>query len=109
MGHWVDDLLLFASSAEASERVKSDLRSEWEITDLGEPSKIIGIEITRDKNSITISQKKYIENILKRERMEFANPVAKPMDPKITLEPNPEGKEGNRSNSYAKLLANYSF
>jgi hypothetical protein len=42
---WVDDLLLFATSEKLMERMKKDIRSEWETTDLGEPAKIVGIEI----------------------------------------------------------------
>jgi len=45
---WVDDLLLFASTNKAMERIKSDLQSEWEITDLSKPLKIIRIKITCD-------------------------------------------------------------
>ena len=61
---WVDDLLIFASS---NEQTKSDLCTQWEVTDLGEPTKIIGIEVTQTNDSITISQKVYIESILKCE------------------------------------------
>ena len=43
---WVDDLLLFATSDTLMERMKSDICTKWETTDLGEPSKIIRIEIT---------------------------------------------------------------
>jgi len=43
---WVDDLLLFATSDSLMEKMKKDIHTEWETTDLGEPSKIIGIEIT---------------------------------------------------------------
>jgi transposase InsO family protein len=107
---WVDDLMLFANSAELNERTKKDLQSEWDMTDLGEPSKIVGIEITRTENSITISQKQYIETILRNEKMLDANPVAMPMDPNVKLEPNPDGNEGgNRSNSYARLLGELQF
>ena len=48
----------------------------FELTDLGKPSKIVGIEITQHTDSITISQKQYIESILHREGMENANPVS---------------------------------
>ena len=106
---WVDDLLLFASSVQLCERMKKDLRSECEITDLGEPAKIIGIEITREKDTIMISQKQYVRNILMHEGLEWANPVAMPMDPNIQLEVNPDENEGNRSNSYAKLLGELQF
>src|SRR3981189_2759698 len=32
---WVDDLLLFADSAETMQNIKNDIRTEWESTDLG--------------------------------------------------------------------------
>ena len=46
--------------------MKSDVKAEWEVTDLGEPTKIVGIEITMGRDSIAISQSKYIESILKK-------------------------------------------
>ena len=106
---WVDDFLLFATTVKLMEKMKADIRSEWEVTDLGEPTKIVGIEITRRESTIKITQQKYIESILRREGMENANPVAMPMDPNMRLEPNPDGNEGNKSNSYARLLGELQF
>jgi hypothetical protein len=106
---WVDDLLLFASSDKLMEKMKNDVHSEWKVTNLGEPTRIVGIEITRTENSITISQKQYIDTILKREGLQQANPVSMPMDPNIKLQPNSDGNEGNRSNSYAKVLGELQF
>ena len=84
---WVDDLLLFASNKALMTKMKSELQSIFEITDLGEPTRIVGIEIDRDctKNTITISQKQYLQMILEKEGMENANPVGMPMDPGIQL------------------------
>jgi hypothetical protein len=48
-------------------KIKSDIKAKWEVTDLREPSKIVGIEITMGKDSIAISQMKYIKSILKKE------------------------------------------
>lgn len=102
--------MLFTNNAKLNEQTKRDLQSEWDITDLGEPSKIVGIEISRTKNSITISQKKYIETILKNEKMYDTNPVAMPMDLNMRLEPNPDSNNGgNRSNSYTRLLGELQF
>ena len=106
---WVDNLLLFASSIEAMEAMCDNLKSEWQMTELGEPSKIVGIEIAVGERSITISQKKYIENILLKEGLERANSVSMPLNPNILLEPNPNGDEGDRSNSYARLLGELQF
>ena len=99
---WVDNLMLFASLAKLIQQMKADLQSEWEMTDLGEPAKIVGIEITR-------ADGKYVENILRQERMADANHVAMPMDPNVKLKPNLDGNEGNQSNSFAKLLGELQF
>ena len=106
---WVDDLLLFTTSNSLMEKMKTDICTEWETTDLGEPSKIIGIEIMRSPNSIFIGQKAYIKSILKCEGIECTNPIAMPLDPNSPLQPNPDGNEGDRSNSYARLLGELQF
>jgi hypothetical protein len=89
--------------------MKETLRSAWQVTDLGEPSKIVGIEINHTKDAITISQQIYIENILQKEGMTEANPVGIPMDPNIKLQENPDANEPNRSNSYVRLLGSLQF
>src|SRR6266850_2381147 len=106
---WVDDLLLFASSDGAMVAMTDDVKSEWQMTELGEPSKIIGIEITINDHKVTISQKKYIENILSKEGLEGANQVSTPLDPNMALVLNPDGNKGNRNNSYARLLGELQF
>jgi Reverse transcriptase (RNA-dependent DNA polymerase)/GAG-pre-integrase domain/Integrase core domain len=106
---WVDDLLLFATSNDLLEKMKKELQSKWTVTDMGEPAKIIGIEITIKDDYILISQEKRIEAILKREGMDECNPVSMPMDPNDKIKPNPDGNEGSKSNSYAKLLGELQF
>ena len=86
------------------DHMKDVLSSEWEVTNLGELHKIVGIEVTHTNNSISISQQKYIENLLRKEYMQDANPATIPMDPNIKLTPNLDNNELNHSNSYAKLL-----
>jgi len=106
---WVNDLLLFTTSDTLMEKTKQNISTEWETMDLGEPSKIIGIEITRSANTISIGQQQYIEVILKREGMDRANPVTMPLDPGTPIVPNPDGNEGSQSNSYARLLGELQF
>ena len=106
---WVDDLMLFASNDKMMRHMKKTIKSRWEATDLGEPAKIIGIEISTRRDQISISQTKYIESILRNEGMNDANPVGMPMDPNVKLEPNPEANTPNRSNAYAKLLGELQY
>jgi hypothetical protein len=89
--------------------MKKTIKSQWEATDLGEPVKIIGIEISTRQDQISISQTKYIESILRNEGMSDANPVGMPMDPNVKLEPNPKANTLNHSNAYAKLLGELQY
>jgi len=41
-----------------------ELKTVFDVTNLGEPSKIVGIEITYQNNSLMISQPQYIDSIL---------------------------------------------
>jgi hypothetical protein len=100
---WVDDLLLFVMLNHLIEHTKVGLEAEWELTNLGEPVKIIGIEIELGDHFAMISQCRYLKNILQKEGMEKANPVGTPLDPGITLEPNPDRNVGDWSNSYARF------
>jgi hypothetical protein len=89
--------------------LKERIRENFPVTDLGEPNRIVGIEIARTENSLTISQPLYIESILRKHKMEDANPVSTPLDPNQRLRPNPEEREPNRSNNYASLIGSLQF
>ena len=102
-------LMIFSYSHHLIEQTISDIQSIWEVTILGEPTKIVGIEITQTDDSITISQKMYIQSILEHEGYSGINSVATPLDPNIKLEPNPDGNEGNHSNSFARLLGKLQY
>ena len=106
---WVDDLMLFASSDTMMGHMKISIESEWQATDLGEPSKIIGIEVTIMPEYLRISQGKYIDNLLRKENMAEANPVGMPLDPNIKIGLNLIHNEPNRSNSYTKLLGELQY
>jgi hypothetical protein len=77
--------------------LKAQLNKILDVTDLGEPKKIVGIEITRDrpKRSILISQTKYIESILQKYGLQKSNTVGMPLDPKIMLEKEDNGQTGD--------------
>jgi hypothetical protein len=106
---WVDDLLLFTTTEVGMRLIKAQIAQQWEVTELGEPSRIIGIEIARTSDSISISQKNYIKHILRKQGLERTNPVAIPLDPNVPLDANPDPGEDNRSNPYARLLGELQY
>jgi hypothetical protein len=84
---WVDDLLILSTSRKEAEKTKIEIEGLFETKDLGEPRKIIGIEIARDRDAgtITLSQRHYIETLLAKYGLTDAKPLATPMDPNVTL------------------------
>ena len=106
---WVDDMLTFTTTIVLRDKTKADIESKWEITDLGVPTKIVGIKLTISPDKIFISSSKYIESILLREGLGRSNPVSTPLDPNVTLVPNPDGNAGDRSNVFASLLGELQY
>ncbi len=106
---WVDDLLLFATLTLVMNKLKEELNGMFELTDLGGPTKIVGLEIDQRVDSLIISQKQYVDAILRKYGMENANPVSTPLDPNISLGPNKEKEETNRSNAYASLIGSLQY
>jgi Reverse transcriptase (RNA-dependent DNA polymerase) len=91
------------------QEMKDEIKSIWEVTDMGEPTKNIGIKISHTENSITIFQQRYIKSILNCEHLTNCNPISTPMDPNVKILLNPEGNEGSRSNYFAQLLGELQF
>ena len=85
---WVDDLVTFTNSPEQSDIVEKELTKKFEIKNLGKPSLLLGMKISRDRESkiITLSQTHYIDKILERIGLQDANPVTTPIDPNVNLE-----------------------
>jgi hypothetical protein len=79
---YVDDLIILASNGNILKWLKSRLENEFEMSDLGELHYCLGVEFERDRanHTITMSQSKYIEEVLKRFNMEECKPIGTPLD-----------------------------
>jgi hypothetical protein len=77
----VDDILLGSSDVSLLLETKRFLSSNFDIKDLGEASFVIGIEIHRDrrKGVLRLSQKAYLEKVLKKFSMHACNPTSAPI------------------------------
>nr|ABA97637.1 retrotransposon protein, putative, Ty1-copia subclass [Oryza sativa Japonica Group] len=84
---YVDDILIAAKSKEQITTLKKQLSSEFDMKDLGAAKKILGMEITRDKNSglLFLSQQSYIKKVLQCFNMHDAKPVSTPIAPHFKL------------------------
>ncbi|CEH15995.1 gag-pol polyprotein [Ceraceosorus bombacis] len=66
IGIHVDDGIIVGSDLRAVEQVKSDLRKHFKIKDMGNASNVLGIQITRDKSGIYLSQQAYLNTVSER-------------------------------------------
>ena len=85
VGVYVDNLALGSRSLEALEWLKNELMREFNMKDLGEAKKIIGWEITREKNILKIDQKEYIRDLLESEGMTSCHATGLPVKIGSTL------------------------
>ena len=65
---YVDDMLIASKSRSAIDKLKKDLSSEFEMKDLGEAKKVLGMEIGRDRRSdkVSLTQEGYLRKVLQR-------------------------------------------
>jgi hypothetical protein len=75
---YVDDLVMMSDSELQMKEVKKALSSRFKMTDLGPLHHCLGIVVERGHNSLRLSQKPYIEQLLKKFNMESCNPVSTP-------------------------------
>ena len=78
---YVDNILLASSDVNLLLETKKFLSSNFDMKDLGEASFVLGIEIHRDrrKGVLGLSQKAYLEKVLKKYGMHASKPTPAPI------------------------------
>lgn len=77
----VDNIIITSSSTDETSHFKEELRSQWEILDLGPAKFALGITISRDlaNKTISISQTAFIDCIIDKFNQTAAHPCNTPM------------------------------
>ncbi|XP_019447250.1 PREDICTED: uncharacterized protein LOC109350471 [Lupinus angustifolius] len=82
---YVDDLVIIGNSEAEILKLKEELKSEFEMIDLGELAYFLGLEFLKTKTGMVMYQGKYIANILKRFHMSDCKLVTVPIEGKLGL------------------------
>lgn len=77
---YVDDILLGCVDASLLDQISNALKRQFDITDLGEPSYFLGLEIVRQDGKYSVTLDGYIEKTAKRFGLQDAKPAKSPMD-----------------------------
>ena len=78
---YVDDILIVGKKRADIDKLKSDLNSEFDMKDMGGASKILGIEVIRDRTrgTLFLSQRDYVKKVLRKFGMFDAKTVTTPL------------------------------
>ncbi|KAH9684683.1 DNA (cytosine-5)-methyltransferase [Citrus sinensis] len=78
---YVDDMLIACNKKEEIKKLKVELSTEFEMKDLGAATKILGMQIIRDRESkvLYLSQADYVKRVLTKFNMEDSKPVSTPL------------------------------
>jgi hypothetical protein len=76
---YVDDIIVASSSDQATQALLLDLQKEFSLKDLDNLHYFLGIEVTKKKNGLLLTQEKYASDLLKRVGMSNCKPVATPL------------------------------
>ena len=77
---YVDDIIVTGNDQKEKNTLKQCLAKEFEIRDLGKLKYFLGIEVAWSKQSIFISQQKYVIDLLWETGMMARKPVATPIE-----------------------------
>ena len=81
---YIDDILIMSRTKQVYERFWDLLKTEFKIKELGKPKHILGVRVEFVKNGISLSQRQYIEEIVRTFSFHKGNKVYTPMEPHST-------------------------
>ena len=84
---YVDDIVLTGDDCSELERLKRRLGKEFEIKNLGALKYFLGMEFAQSKESIFVSQRKYVLDLLDETGMLGCKLVETPIEPNEKLQP----------------------
>ena len=113
---YVDDIMLASSDVSLLHATKRMLTENFDVKDLGEAQFVLGIEIIRDRNRIVLglSQKQYIDRVIRRYNMEKCSSREMPIGKgdKMSADQSPKNeleKEIMKDKSYASLVGSLMY
>ena len=101
---YVDDLIVGGDNVATIEHVKTLLKQEFDMKDLGELRYFLGIEIIRTKEGIWLSQRQYALNMLSKYGMADCKPISMPLDQNLKLRAD-EGQVLDNVTMYRKIVS----
>jgi hypothetical protein len=85
---YVNDILIFGTSLDVINEVKTFLCQSFDMKDLGEADAILNIKLIKGENEITLTQSHYVKNVLIHFDYKDSKPSPIPYDLNLVLQNN---------------------
>ncbi|CAM8896855.1 unnamed protein product [Rhodiola kirilowii] len=82
---YVDDIVITGNNSEGIDSLKGFLQTQFNTKDLGRLRYFLGVEVSRSKKGIVLSQRKYVLDLLSETGKIGAKPCSTPMIPHLQL------------------------
>jgi hypothetical protein len=89
---YVDDIIFGSSSHTLVSRFQEMMKSEFQMSMIGELTFFLGIQVKQTKRGIFVHQAKYTKNLMKKFNMAELKPVSTPMSFAVSLGPDEDGE-----------------
>ena len=108
---YVDDILLFSPEMAPIISMKGALATRFSMTDLKECGTFLGVQISRNRKTKTISlcQRAYVAEVINRANLEDLAPKATPMDAGSVLVPSEAVANPTITKAYQSLLGSLMY
>ncbi|GAU46301.1 hypothetical protein TSUD_283270, partial [Trifolium subterraneum] len=90
---YVDDIIFGATNEKMCEDFSNLMQSEFEMSMMGELGFFLGLQIKQQEDGIFISQEKYVNDLLKKYKMNESKIMSTPMHPSTSLDKDEKGKD----------------
>ena len=103
---YVDDILIFGKNKVEIQNLKVLLHNRFDMTDMGSAHMYLGMQISRNRtsNTITLDQRKYVQIVLDRFNMSNCNPVSTPMETGLKLGKRIDNATPYEKHEYQKII-----
>jgi hypothetical protein len=82
---YVNDILIFGTSLDVINKVKTFLCQSFDMKDMGDADVILNINLIKGENEITLMQRHYVEKVLSHFSYKDSKPSPTPYDPILVL------------------------
>ena len=106
---YVDDIAIYSADNPYLKSLIKDLKTAFEITDLGEASFLLGLHITYTPDRLRLTQERYIDTVLKRFDMENSRTVSTPLPKGIQLKSGTEDERIPDPSIYQSIIGSLMY